>query len=62
MEDVNMAKKKNDTPFHISHNYKIHQIPELAQYGEYAGNMFWARDESDAVLYLKKIKERKNIN
>jgi hypothetical protein len=24
--------------------------------------MFWAKDESDAVLYLKKIKERKNIN
>ena len=62
MEVVNMAKNKKDVPLHIAHNYMIFEVPEFFQYGKYQGDMFWAKDESDAVLYLKKIKERKNIN
>ena len=41
-----MAKKnKKDIPFHIAHNYK--------QWTSDQGYKFWARDEKDALLYLK---------
>ena len=46
----------------MAHNYTVFEVPEFSQYGKYQGDMFWAKGESDAVLYLKKIKERKNIN
>ena len=42
-----MAKKKNKSiPFHIVNNYK--------QWTSDEGYKFWARDEEDAKLYLKK--------
>ena len=57
-----MAQNQKDVPLHMAHNYTVFEVPEFSQYGKYQGDMFWAKDESDAVLYLKKIKERKNIN
>ena len=41
-----MAKKKKTIPFHIAHSYK-HWTSDQ-------GYKFWARDEEDAKLYLKK--------
>lgn len=42
-------KKKKDIPFHIAHNYKQFELKD--------GTKFWARDESSAKLYRKKVGE-----
>ena len=52
-----MAKKKRkDIPFHIAHNYKHYTSSE-------DGGLtitFWAKDDTDAELYRKKV-EVKNV-
>jgi hypothetical protein len=45
-----MARKKKKIPFHIKHDYK--------QYSYEDGGLtitFWAKDEADAELYIKKV-------
>ena len=44
-----MAKKKKDIPFHIAHNYKQYELKD--------GTKFWAKDEENAKLYIKKVEE-----
>ena len=44
-------KKKKNVPFHVKHNYK--------QYSYEDGGLtitFWAKDDTDAELYKKKVK------
>jgi L-lactate utilization protein LutB len=43
-----MLKKKNKKiPFHIAHNYKEFELKD--------GTKFWAKDESDANMYIKHV-------
>ena len=49
-----MAKKKR-TPFHIVHKYKMYEVPDSPKYGKYQGDIFWAKDGVDSVLYLNKL-------
>ena len=44
-----MAKKKKQ-PFHIKRNLKQFELKD--------GTKFWAKDESDAKLYRKKVGEK----
>ena len=48
-----MARKKKKIPFHIKHNYK--------QYSYEDGGLtitFWSKDDVDAKLYKKKVKNK----
>ena len=45
-------KKNKNTPFHIVHNFEKYELED--------GTTFWARDEHDSKLYIKKIKELNN--
>jgi hypothetical protein len=44
-----MAKKKNQ-PFHIKHNLKQFELKD--------GTKFWAKDEEDAKLYRKHVRDK----
>ena len=48
-----MAKKKKQ-PFHIKHKLKQFELKD--------GTKFWAKDESDAKLYRKKVGEGNSTN
>ena len=45
-----MAKKKKNSSFHEEHNYKEYSY-------DYLGKTitFWAKDDTDAELYKKKV-------
>jgi hypothetical protein len=43
-------KKKKVVPFHIAHNYKQYELKE--------GTKFWAKDDTDADLYRKKLNNK----
>jgi|TARA_B100001964_G_C14037617_1_gene511171 hypothetical protein len=45
-----MAKKKKNIPFHVKHNFKEYSYKD----GELTIT-FWAKDDTDAELYRKKV-------
>jgi hypothetical protein len=51
-----MKKKKKDIPFHIAHNYKQFELRD--RFKDESVIKFWARDEEDAKLYIKKIESK----